>query len=911
MRRRYVLWVTAALSCVVVAWSIVQVLVTRQQLDMERAAFATTAAELLDQVDSAATAQVRLISTLTAVQARAADNLRAARDSQALFTADLSRQQMEAGYSQNALLLANESLAHYDDGIYHPESMIALMHALDAPVQEIARVAHAEQMAGVASNLQETQFVAWSVDGLASVIDALTGDVLFQVQHADWIRGARWNPDGTRLLTWSLDGSARLSDAATGETLLIVSYAGGLSSASFNADATLLLTWGWGADNEYSTQVSDAVTGDTVLTLQHDRAVFGARWSDDEKTIYSFTGTEARISDAASGETLRSIPLDPFAQDHILSPDESRLLVRSHEAPARIIDITTGRTLLTLPEPDSLMTPAWHPDGSSLLLRWRAGFDVAVIDAASGDALLTLPPHEGRMQSALWNADATRLVTWSGATLRIILTDTGRVVLDKRFNQDIYRVQWIADETSLLVTFSDGSACRVAPDDGAVAWCIRHRDYTVRFRMTADATRLVSWDSLARLWALDSARTSGAAPIIDHREPVIGAAWNTAGTRVLTWGRDGSARITDAASGDTLLTVQHASWVLGAAWSADEMRLLTWSYQQARVTDTATGETEFEINLPPYATIIEAIWHDGSALLLTSAQNELKLVDAATGDTRLTVAHGDPIRGAVWNASRTQIASWSTDHGVIVTDIRSGERVALIQHDDAVNGVTWNPAETRLLTWSADGGASVTDLATGAALLTIGHDDAIRDARWSMDGTHVLTCSEDGTARITVIASGQTVRVFRPEGDRIELARCLWNADETRLLTVTYAGRTDIWDTATGDALLQIPDAQQASWNADDSRLLVRSRAFSARVLDADTGAELLRLPHENTLWGTAWNADETRLLTWSVDGTARVWSVDLRYYIALGRQRAIHTFTPAERARFFLPPANSGASLP
>jgi len=143
---------------------------TSVALERDRAdAGATSVAQERDRADAGATSVAQQAATATHAQGAAEANLRAARDSQALFTADLSRQQLEEGHYQNALLLANESVTHYDEGIYHPESMTALVKALDAPAQEVLHVRNDETIVGAAWNADETRLLTWSADNTARV----------------------------------------------------------------------------------------------------------------------------------------------------------------------------------------------------------------------------------------------------------------------------------------------------------------------------------------------------------------------------------------------------------------------------------------------------------------------------------------------------------------------------------------------------------------------------------------------------------------------------------------------------------------------------------------------------------------------------------------------------------------------
>ena len=59
---------------------------------------------------------------------------------------------------------------------------------------------------------------------------------------------------------------------------------------------------------------------------------------------------------------------------------------------------------------------------------------------------------------------------------------------------------------------------------------------------------------------------------------MFGARFSKDGGRILTWSKDGTARLWDAVSGEQIgADMQHADWVLGAAFGAAEDIVLTWS----------------------------------------------------------------------------------------------------------------------------------------------------------------------------------------------------------------------------------------------------------------------------------------------------------------------------------------------
>ena len=82
----------------------------------------------------------------------------------------------------------------------------------------------------------------------------------------------------------------------------------------------------------------------------------------------------------------------------------------------------------------------------------------------------------------------------------------------------------------------------------------------------------VLWD-VRSIWP-----QSAVVSLVAHQGSVQGARFNRDESRILTWSKDGTARVWDAHTGQALgPALQHQSAVLGAQYSRDESRILTWS----------------------------------------------------------------------------------------------------------------------------------------------------------------------------------------------------------------------------------------------------------------------------------------------------------------------------------------------
>jgi hypothetical protein len=129
-----------------------------------------------------------------------------------------------------------------------------------------------------------------------------------------------------------------------------------------------------------------------------------------------------------------------------------------------------------------------------------------------------------------------------------------------------------------------------------------------------------------------------------HEGVVSGAVFSKDESRILTWSRDGTARLWNAATGTQIgPPLKHDGWVYGAVFSQDESRILTWSDTTARLWNTATG-----------AQIAPPLKHDDRVIGAVFSQDESRILTWSTdGRARQFLV--------TWTIPRRSIASFVND----------------------------------------------------------------------------------------------------------------------------------------------------------------------------------------------------------------------------------------------------------
>jgi len=121
---------------------------------------------------------------------------------------------------------------------------------------------------------------------------------------------------------------------------------------------------------------------------------------------------------------------------------------------------------------------------------------------------------------------------------------------------------------------------------------MRHKSDVVGAQLFANEQRVLtwSWDGTARVWEVSTGQSVGE-PMY-HERVVLGAQLFSDEQQVLTWSADNTARVWEVNTGKAVgEPMRHENRVVGAQLFAQEQRVLTWSEDKtARVWDTTTGK---------------------------------------------------------------------------------------------------------------------------------------------------------------------------------------------------------------------------------------------------------------------------------------------------------------------------------
>ncbi|HEX6399802.1 MAG TPA: WD40 repeat domain-containing protein, partial [Actinomycetota bacterium] len=325
------------------------------------------------------------------------------------------------------------------------------------------------------------------------------------------------------------------------------------------------------------------------------------------------------------------------------------------------------------------------------------------------------------------------------------------------------------------------------------------------------------------------------------------------GTRLLTGGGDGTARVWDVSdtAGAELWTQQVASEnVSSVAYGDDGTYLVTSGEGGVWVLDPSTGAR---------VTPVGWAWDDASfnreGDLVAASGYGAELMDVASGEVVRTL----DVTGSVPNIEfspdgslvATGLGNFDTNLGegrAVLWDAESGRRVRMFgpsHRGDHVQGLAFSPDGQVLAVLSGRGRLEVWAVDTGERLMSI--DDA-----------HPGNGSD---------------LAFLPDG---------------RLVTVGGDGGV-VWAVPSDKPLLSFSGGSKLGGVAvsrDGARIATAGADRKATIWDAATGGKLLELELPNAVTSIAFSPDGTELATGDANGIVRVFALRVDDLVRLARQR-------------------------
>lgn len=546
------------------------------------------------------------------------------------------------------------------------------------------------------------------------------------------------------------------------------------------------------------------------------------------RAIFGFSES-VWIWNAPAGLLIRTLNESSVVHDVAFSPDSHRLVTASADGIARVYDVASGEFLLSLighKKQKRLFAASYSPDGSKIL---TASEDESAIiwDARTGSRLQVLKDaalgHHEWVRMGIFSPDGQRVITvGDDRCVGIWDVATGRVLsMTERHNAIITAVA-LSPDGRQYATASDDRSARIwnTTTGELVGERLSHPAPVRSVSFSPDGRHLFTSgdDAVTRIWSVDggqlvmmldnpsgaltsvtphspgiSEMISAVAPEVEnsvvkllygHKDWVRTTAFSPDGREIVTASADGTVRLWNAETGQSLKELQgHKGEVRSAQFSSDGQRIVTCGHDMTvRIWDH-TKATELRVLRGHQGWIRWAAFSpDGSRVVSASKDKTARVWDVSTGEPLLTLrGHKNYLRTAAYSPDGTRIATGADDARIIIWDASTGEYLKEMSHGDSVWTLDFSQDGTKLLSASSHQSIIIWDVASGQPWKRfVGHKEGINSARYSRDNRKIVSAGVDRTIRVWNAEDQQAVAPifefhsgevrwadFSPDGKRV------------------------------------------------------------------------------------------------------------------------------------------------
>ena len=378
------------------------------------------------------------------------------------------------------------------------------------------------------------------------------------------------------------------------------------------------------------------------------------------------------------------------------------------------------------------------------------------------------------------------------------------------------------------------------------------------------------WGYVSRLAQADRIVFAG------HHGPLASAAYSPNGTKVVTAGADGTAKIWDARTGAALRSLTDHGPFYAAAFSPDGSRVVTaGSDGKARIWVTATGAELLIIAAHAPGVTAAAFSPDGADLVTVGFDQTARVWDATTGRERCRVGgSGAGFQAVRFSPDGGSIITAGSDGTATVWNAATGAKWAEFKAAPGLTAAAFSPNGDRVLTAGVDATAVVWDAATGRELSRIvGPAGGFLGASFSPDGRSVVTAGGDGAFRVWHAGTGRPTHAVRVQ--RSGLRSAAFAPDGRHVLTADGDGTARVWDAVPVDERVLVGPDRPSRVHAVGpaaNRLLIERADRPPTLWEPATGREVPIALDPGAVRLAAFGPGATRVATADGNGAVVVW---------------------------------------